>query len=716
MSFLFGNLVAIRRGKEMFYCFLEARLKLFSSIDENHINYAMNFLGINTLSCTEPELLFLETTLPSQFAPFNLLSEQNLLRLHRLLVDFRQVESKTPIFDIQFPSGTNDQAGFSPVMLSEPLRVQRRFKSGNYGDKSPENHSAQRQESFYGVDASKRRVQNLESGVPDDEIKRNEIGESSSDYKVENAVSNPSSSALEIPAICDDSRGESKISTDVSDEKKNRKPGGTLTEAEMSPRLRSEICEVRKFYSVQLNCDREGSALQNTTIDKMIERTCGFLWFLKNVKSVEPALVHCANPQFVQEYVHFMMNKRGIKPITCSRYITAFINVSKVPLDSYGSSDKDESSESLEKIRAVQRQLERLARRERVEELAKKPQLEKVVYGELLELCRELKWEVEEKSGSDQARSCMHLCLLLLYCAANPGRAKEYVTLRIYKNQNEDQAKNQNFICFNEDGTVILFEDDYKTRNTYGPNRTDLSQLTFLTYYLKMYCTKMRPLLLCGKEHDYFFVNPRGDPFSQASYGNYISALFEKYFSLKLTTVDIRKAVVNHFLTLPQSSDYSLRESFATLMKHSVRAQKRYYDERPLAHKKLKALDLLGSVASRSLGEGSIDVLSDEDDELNIDLLPAEGEFVALVAANSTNSIPEVFVAKVLRLSDDRKIAYLAEFSETEPGKFKLNAGKSYRESVSALIYPIDIVYLHSNGVYELRTPKLEIHHQVYKK
>ena len=348
--------------------------------------------------------------------------------------------------------------------------------------------------------------------------------------------------------------------------------------------------------------------------------------------------------------------------------------------------------------------------------MASKPQVDKVVYAELLELCRELKWEVTEMSGTSQARSCMNLCLLLLYCAANPGRAKEYVTLQIYKNQGAEESKDQNFICFKEDGSVILFEDSYKTRQTYGPNETDLTPLTFMTYYLKLYFSKLRHRLLNGKEHDYFFVNARGDPFSHTSYSNYVSAFFEKHFNRKLTTTDIRKAVVSHFLSLPQSSDYSLRESFASLMKHSVRAQKRYYDERPLVQKKSRVLDLLGSLASRSLDENPIEIVSDEDDDNgNIEYLPGQGEFVALVAANSTKSIPAVFVGKVLRLSEDRQTAYLAEFEETEPGKFKLNAGKSYKEAVCALIYPVDIVYLHTNGVYELRTPKIDIHNQVYK-
>ena len=81
-----------------------------------------------------------------------------------------------------------------------------------------------------------------------------------------------------------------------------------------------------------------------------------------------------------------------------------------------------------------------------------------------------------------------------------------------------------------------------------------------------------------------------------------------------------------------------------------------------------------------------------------------------LVAANCTKSIPDVFVAKVLKFSEHRKTAYLAQFEETEPGKFKLNTGKSYKETVGKLIYPVDIVYLQTYGVYELRTPKIDIH------
>ena len=93
----------------------------------------------------------------------------------------------------------------------------------------------------------------------------------------------------------------------------------------MSPSLRSQLSKVQEFYSLQINCDREGNALQKVTIDKMVERVSALLWIVKNVKGVEPSLIHCGDAELVQEFVHYMMHKGGAKPITCSCYLTAFL-------------------------------------------------------------------------------------------------------------------------------------------------------------------------------------------------------------------------------------------------------------------------------------------------------------------------------------------------------------------------------------------------------
>ena len=86
------------------------------------------------------------------------------------------------------------------------------------------------------------------------------------------------------------------------------------------------------------------------------------MWFLKRVKGIEPALTYCVDPEVVQQFVKFMMKNRGVKAVTCSQYVSSLISAYKVPL----LCSQDEQKESLEKIRSIQRQLERLSRREKM--------------------------------------------------------------------------------------------------------------------------------------------------------------------------------------------------------------------------------------------------------------------------------------------------------------------------------------------------------------
>ena len=83
-------------------------------------------------------------------------------------------------------------------------------------------------------------------------------------------------------------------------------------------------------------------------------------------------------------------------------------------------------------------------------EQATKPLVDrKVIHPEilelcLLELCRELKWQLEELRGLERARCAMDLSLLI-YCAANLGRAEEFFTLRIFSGQSAKECRDQSF-------------------------------------------------------------------------------------------------------------------------------------------------------------------------------------------------------------------------------------------------------------------------------
>ena len=139
-------------------------------------------------------------------------------------------------------------------------------------------------------------------------------------------------------------------------------------------------------------------------------------------------------------------------------------------------------------------------------------------------------------------------------------------------------------------------------------------------------------------------------------------------------------------------------------MKHSLRTQRRQYDERPMSKKKVRAIRFVGDITSRAICEGEVHVISDEDDDGFVEVLPSNGELVAFVAADSTISVPSMFIGKVHCYSEDHKTVFLAQFQEVEPCKFKLNASKSYRESGNRLsIRWTSYIYLYASGVYELQ-------------
>ena len=217
-----------------------------------------------TLACTESELSLLERTLPPQFAPFQLVSEQHLLRLQRLLLlDFSQAERTTPsTFNSQFPFATNQQVEFSvPGILLKSWLIQSGVeeKQKNATFEQQCNHdnnsgahceqSAPRLESvIFKVDSERADGRQLAKAFSSVEGEWDDIGQSS-----------------------ENSRDDNCPSTEVSKEKKDKKTGVTLSESEMSAGLRYELSEIRKFYSNELNCNREGTSLQSNTIGKMSE-------------------------------------------------------------------------------------------------------------------------------------------------------------------------------------------------------------------------------------------------------------------------------------------------------------------------------------------------------------------------------------------------------------------------------------------------------------
>ena len=315
--------------------------------------------------------------------------------------------------------------------------------------------------------------------------------------------------------------------------------------------------QLERFYSQDINIQHEGGPLQESTLNKMVERISALFWFAKRVKGIKPAISLCSDTSAVQDFIQFATEKQKIKAVIASRYISAFLEALKFLNAQAGEHSAVEKS-SMMQLRSLPRQLESQAQKECLFKHAAKPLAEqKIVYRGILKLCRELKWQVQEFTGLERARCAMDLCLLLMYCAANPGRVKEFVTLRLYAGQSTEECRDQNFICFGQDGSVVLLEGDYKTKYAYGPSRTKYRQ-------------KFRPQLLMGNAHDFFFEAKNRAPVLMASYSQYTSALFEKHFSVRVTTNNLRKCIVDYFLSFPERINCISYETLAPYSKAPI--------------------------------------------------------------------------------------------------------------------------------------------------
>ena len=68
-----------------------------------------------------------------------------------------------------------------------------------------------------------------------------------------------------------------------------------LKESELSSELLSLMQQVKRFYSQDINIQREGGPLQESTLNKMVERISAFFWFAQRAKGIEPALSLCSD-------------------------------------------------------------------------------------------------------------------------------------------------------------------------------------------------------------------------------------------------------------------------------------------------------------------------------------------------------------------------------------------------------------------------------------
>lgn len=494
------------------------------------------------------------------------------------------------------------------------------------------------------------------------------------------------------------------------------------------PSAVKRLSEMKEFFQSDFNSKRRQSKISDVTWAKTLERLVFFLAYCSRTLKRDIRLELVEDMNIVESFIKHIKQSRRVKNNTAANYVMCFIRAAKFLRANESRSNYD-AVESISDLRALQNQL---MREHAVLESTKGPEKRRLFWPQLQELTRSLHQQFEDEIDDLQQKARLHMNFtLLLLFAINPGRAKEFRTLRIVRDIPENEVDDlvrklpngENFMVFGKSGVTRLVEKGFKTVKRYGPNVIEVSEFDFVDFHVKRYVERSRPKLIPrGCIHDFFFVNRRGSPFkSPGSFSSYLAKIFRENLGFHCTMNEMRHALVENFRSSKDSSDVQLAESLARVCKHSLRTQIQVYDQRSQHERTKRALHYLNQSAVNAIVDdapGTSYNADDEEEDLSEDesYPPAPGEICALIPADARATSPEIFLAKVLKYSSDGHTVRLAWLQQVEgkPNHYKFQVGHSaWEEKISSLIYPLDVSYNRDEGSYELRSPKKEIYQQL---
>ena len=494
------------------------------------------------------------------------------------------------------------------------------------------------------------------------------------------------------------------------------------------PNAVKRLSEMKEFFQSDFNSKRRQSKISDVTWAKTLERLVIFLAYCSRTLKRDIRLELVEDMNIVESFIKHIKQSRRVKNNTAANYVMCFIRAAKFLRANESRSNYD-AVESISDLRALQNQL---MREHAVLESTKGPEKRRLFWPQLQELTRSLHQQFEDEIDDLQQKARLHMNFtLLLLFAINPGRAKEFRTLRIVRDIPENEVDDlvrklpngENFMVFAKSGVTRLVEKGFKTVKRYGPNVIEVSEFDFVDFHVKRYVERSRPKLIPrGCIHDFFFVNKRGSPFkSPGSFSSYLAKIFRENLGFHCTMNEMRHALVENFRSSKDSSDVQLAESLARVCKHSLRTQIQVYDQRSQQERTKRALHYLNQSAVNAIVDdapGTSYNADDEEEDLSEDesYPPAPGEICALIPADARATSAEIFLAKVLKYSSDGQTVRLAWLQQVEgkPNHYKFQVGHSaWEEKISSLIYPLDVSYNRDEGSYELRSPKKEIYQQL---
>ena len=370
------------------------------------------------------------------------------------------------------------------------------------------------------------------------------------------------------------------------------------------PSLIKRFTEMKDFFQSDLNFKRRQSKMSDVTWRKNAERIVIFLAYCARNLHLGLSLELVGDMRVVESFIQHIKRSRRVKNNTAALYVSSLIMASKF-LHANESRRNYDEVESITDLRALQNQLNR---EHAVLESAKGSDSKRLFWPQFQELTRSLHQKYEDESDSrGKARLHMNFTLLLLF-AINPGRAREFRTLRMSVGVEDHEVdelvrklpNGENLIIFAKNGVTRLVEKGYKTVKRYGPNVIKISEFEFVDYNLKRYAEWSRPKLMQkANNHDSFFVNTHGMPFrSASSFSRYVAKIFQQNLGFHCTINEMRHALVEHFRASKDSADVGLAESLARVCKHSLRTQMQVYDRRSQQERMKRAITILINLQS----------------------------------------------------------------------------------------------------------------------
>lgn len=156
------------------------------------------------------------------------------------------------------------------------------------------------------------------------------------------------------------------------------------------------------------------------------------------------------------------------------------------------------------------------------------------------------------------------------------------------------------------DGSWKIVVSQYKNFRALGVDCTDITQFGWWTNLFVDYFEDYRPKITGENDHRFVFVTRHGEPFTHSYFSEFISSLLFRHTGQKVATNLLRSSFVTHFYNTSESSDPVMRESIASLMRHSVAEARKTYDRRTSTQKKRKGLDLLAKLSSDAPDSGGV--------------------------------------------------------------------------------------------------------------